>query len=122
MSNTKDLDYAYGETWVMPFEIQDADENPIDCTGASATWLLQDLDTFATVLSATVGGGITWTTQNQGLGQIAVTAAMQTSAAVLPGTYRHLLTATLSDGTVSDQTIGLFIVTQRGAIAGFGGE
>src|SRR4051812_21886402 len=116
MSQVKDVDFAIGETWVMPFSCETADGDALSGVGGTIVWLLQDYETRATVLTATVVSGIVWTDQAGGLGLIAVTPAMQTAAGVEAGTYRHRLTLTLADGSVTDQATGDFMATQRAEI------
>lgn len=120
MSNSKDLSFSLGESWVMPFDMNDADGNVLTGTGSTPEWLLQDYETRETIILATVGNGrIVWTDQAAGLGTITISPAVQNASACAekPGTYRYRFDVTLADSTVSDQGVGDFIITQRGEIA-----
>jgi hypothetical protein len=109
---TLDDGFAIGETWSMPFTVEDADGAAINCTGATGTWVLQDYDTLAPVLSGTVA----FSDAPAGVGAVTVTPATQTSASLSnskAGTYRYRFSVTLSSGVVTDQAKGEIILTER---------
>ena len=109
---TLDDGFAIGETWSMPFTVETADGAPIDCTGATGTWVLQDYDTLATVLSGTV----VFSDAPTGVGTVTVPPATQSAASLSnskAGTYRYRWSVTLASGVVTDQAKGEIILTER---------
>jgi len=74
------------EAWTEGFQINDANGDPVDLTGADLRLMVRESeDAAATLLSLTVGAGITLTVPTEG--QFVVEVAKATMNAIAPGVY-----------------------------------
>ncbi len=74
------------EAWSDGFQILDANGDPVDLTGADLRLMVRVADdAVATLLSLTVGAGITITVPTEG--QFVVDVAKATMEAIAPGVY-----------------------------------
>lgn len=109
MSVLQDLEFHLGENWIVDFEVNDGDDANIDITGATLEWRLA-LD-GGTVMTRTVGNGLTITAGPTGLCTLSVTPSHQISGAVQSRTsYQWEFRVTTALGTVSVQALGALYV------------
>ena len=103
----QDFDIYAGEIHSLVVDVFDKNnyDVAIDLTSATVTWLL--LSGSTTVLTKTVGSGITLSTTVTGRMTIALSAANSSS---LSGAYTHQARATLSDGTIATIFLGTVTV------------
>ena len=81
MSVHQDLEFHLGENWIVDFEVNDGDDENIDITGATLQWRLASPE-GDTVMTRTVGDGLTITSGSTGLCTLSVTPVHQSSAGV----------------------------------------
>ncbi len=97
--NNQDFDCYAGETKSLVVTVYDKDDHdaPVDLTGATATWKMKRAGT--TILTKTVGGGITFASDpTTGVMTIALST---TDTAQTAGAYTHECRVTLASGDVA---------------------
>jgi hypothetical protein len=94
-----------GETWEILGTLTDTNDAPIDLTGASVEWKLDDPSGTTNIKTSTMGAGISLSGQ-PAAGQILIIVSATDTDNFAPGEYRDQLTLTLADGTVSVQWVG----------------
>ena len=110
MSVQQDLEFYLGENWIVDFEVNDGNDANIDITGATLQWRLSTLP-GTTVMTRTVGDGLTITAGTTGLCTLSVTALHQNTGGVLSRTnYQWEFRVTTTLGTISVQAGGALYV------------
>lgn len=84
-----------GDTWTRAWELRDANDAPIDLTGATARLQVRD-DADAVVIAASTADGRLTITPGAGRIDMRVPYA---ATAIAPGGYRFDLEVTHADGT-----------------------
>lgn len=107
-----DMEFTWGTTWAVDYECVDGEGTVIDLSGSPVVqWRLATIS-GTTVLTSTVGTGITVTGTATGLCSLAVTAAMQSTNGVTEGNryqYEMRITGT-SNGAIYEGPRGLLNV------------
>ena len=99
----QDFDLFYGEIHTLVIDVSDKNSEgaALVLTGSTCTWLM--LLGSTTILTKTVGSGITLSTTKVGRMSIALSAANCSQTA---GTYTHEARVTLADGTIATIFLG----------------
>jgi hypothetical protein len=110
MATKRDVEFYAGEDWQIAFEFNDGSGADLNITSGTIAFVLLS-GTGTTVMTRTVGDGITITNGATGAAALRVTPTMQTTAAVASGVrYQWKITATLSTGVISRQAGGALLV------------
>lgn len=101
------FDLYAGETVTLVIDVvdKDNDDEAVDLTGATVTWIAKRSGT--TLFTKTVGSGITLSTSVTGRMSVSISASNTSSAS---GAYEYQCRVTLSDGTVSTVQTGTMTV------------
>jgi hypothetical protein len=100
------LDLICGDTWQFDGPLLDADDCPLNLTGAEISWRLDGLRGGNYIaLSLSSSGGISIV--NLTRAEILVSAPPSLTSQLAPGVYRDWLRVTLSDGTVLTMWSGI---------------
>ena len=103
------LTFALGEHWIIDAAAEHAAGAALNLAGATAIEF-RVASSVAELVRATLSSGITVVSAVAGTCQIVITPAMQSS--VTAGRWRYQWVVTTSDGVVSEQASGPFIVTR----------
>jgi len=98
------LRFYVGDQWVMVFPCANPDGTPLDLTGASAQWRLDDFD-GNTLLTKTTSDALTILTPPTG-GLVGLTLDDTDTEVIVPGYYQDQLRVTTSDGATTTQSSG----------------
>lgn len=110
MSVQTDLEFHKGENWIIQYECNDGNGNDINLTGAILEWTMATLDR-ATIMSRSIGDGLTLTNPLEGGVTLSVTPTHQSAAGITDGTtYRYEFRLTTAAGTISVQGKGVLAV------------
>lgn len=110
MSVHADLEFHLGENWIVDFEVNDGDDENIDITGATLQWRLASPE-GDTIMTRTVGDGLTITSGTTGLCTLSVTPSHQSNDDVASRTsYQWEFRVTTALGTVTVQASGALYV------------
>jgi hypothetical protein len=110
MSTKRDIEFHYGEHWVIDFEVKDGDGSTVDITGATIQWRLVD-GLGATAMTRVVGDGLAITSGVDGFCTLTVTPAHQTTAAIVEeGNYAYEFRVTTATGTITTNARGAIAV------------
>src|SRR5262245_42695475 len=110
MATKRDVEFYNGEDWQINFEFNDGSGADLNITSATIAWVLLS-GTGATVMTRTVGDGLTITSGSTGTAALRVTPTMQTTASIASGTrYQWKATVTLSTGVITRQAGGALLV------------
>ena len=110
MSVHADLEFHLGENWIIDFEVNDGDDASIDITGATLQWRLASPE-GDTIMTRTVGDGVTITGATTGLCTLSVTPLHQSNDGVVSRTnYQWEFRVTTLLGSVSVQATGALYV------------
>jgi hypothetical protein len=104
------IQYHIGETWRIPFQANDNNGIPLNLSGLSTAQFCI-IDIYKTiVLSVSTSDAITITDAVHGIGNILITPAMQTTAALTPRkAYKYELVVQ-TPALITVQAQGQFIV------------
>lgn len=103
MATEASLEFVLGETWEIPFELNDASGDDLDLTAGSVKFRLSRRGVLQLELT-TAGGDISVESPSMGNGSISVSPDDQLN--LYPGVFDFEIRATLSDGRVTTQAYG----------------
>ena len=103
MATEANLEFVIGETWEIPFELNDAIGEDLDLTAGSVKFRLSRRGVLQFELT-TLGSDIGIESPSTGNGTIVVEPSDQ--SALYPGVFDFEIRAILSDGRVTTQAYG----------------
>jgi hypothetical protein len=110
LSTMRDLEFTFGEHWIVDWEVKDGIGGVINLTGATIQWRLVN-PVGTTVMTRSVADGITVTGATTGLCSLSVTPTHQTTAGIVEeGNYAYEFRVTTSGGIVSTNASGALTV------------
>jgi hypothetical protein len=110
MSVQLDLEFHYGENWIIQYECNDGNGNDINLTGAALEWGMATLN-GSPVMTRIIGDGLTLTNALEGEVTLSVTPFHQSDAGITESTsYRYEFRVTTAAGTVAVQAKGMIAV------------
>jgi hypothetical protein len=110
MTVQTDLEFHFGENWIVQYECNDGNGNDINLIGATLEWAAATIN-GSPIMLRTVGDGITLTNALEGECTLSVTPTHQTAAGVAESTsYRWEFRIITAAGTISIQGKGMLAV------------
>lgn len=105
-----DLEFYYGENWIIQYECNDGNGNNINLTGSFLEWGMATLN-GSPIMTRIIGDGLTLTNALEGKVTLSVTPFHQTDAGITESTsYRYEFRVTTAAGTVAVQAKGMIAV------------
>lgn len=104
----KSVQVKRGDTWNAVFRYRDADDMPIDLTGATAILKLKPQDSNTAALTASTATGEI--TIDEGAGVVTLSVPYATMAGVTPAVYRSDLEITIGAERFSTETFMVEVI------------